>query len=460
MKKGEIKNANARILLGVTATPNRTDHVGLDEVFDEMVYTYTLKQGIDEKYLANIKAFTVKTATDISKVKTHMGDFSDKDLSDTINTLERNKLIISSYNELVPDTKALVFASSVQHTEDLAELFDKAGIPSGHILGTTSKDDRARILKDFKEGTIKVLVNCAVLTEGYDEPSIQTVLMARPTKSSVAYSQMIGRGTRLDKGKEFVNLIDFVDNVGNNQIITLPSLFGVPKTLKGTKGKFITEIMEKIDKIKEVNPNFDVSSIEDWSDEEIEKIVKRVDIFAQAELSAEVKQHSSLAWNKEDDNTYKLQLPADQSVKEEVIVRRNMLSQWEVVGQKFGVTKPSYANNYSKWQKLAAKLLNKGSDLEFAFKQADKYVKENHSKYIAMFRQDSGWRQDNPTDSQIKLLTKFKIAIPNNLSKGQASTLISKALSIRKKVSNSMRQKNYYKKENNYNDLTKEEVNK
>ena len=432
--KGAQKTAHARILLGVTATPNRSDHVGLDEVFDELVYSYTLKQGIDNGYLSNIKAYTVTTATDISKVKTHMGDFAEKELAETINNDERNELIVSTYIEKFKDSKALLFASSVAHTEDITEMFKSAGVKAEYILGSTKKEDRSRILAEFKTGKIKVLCNCAVLTEGFDEPSIATILMARPTKSSVAYSQMVGRGTRLDEGKDGLNLVDFVDNVGKNSIITLPSLFGIPKTLKGTKGKFITEIIDKIDKIQEVNPNYDVSSISSWDDKEIEKVIKRVNIFAQAELDPQVQKHSELSWEADTPDSYKLQIPAQNNVRETVSMKQNMLGKWEIKLQKFVGDKPSYKNGYSNWTSLGNKVLGTGESLEKAFGEADNYIKQNYSSYLAMFKQDSGWRTDSPTDAQVKMLNKFKVAIPPTLTKGQASTLISKAINIRQKL--------------------------
>ena len=273
--KNECPPPKGVVLIGVTATPNRSDHIGLDQIFDKITFSYTLMQGIQNKYLANISAYTVETNTDISQVASRGGDFVEGELSEVINNEDRNKLIVNSYRDIANNSKALVFAASVEHTKELTGYFQAAGYKAEFVLGDTSTEQRNEILEGFKNGDIQIVVNCMVLTEGYDNPAIETIIMARPTKSSVAYAQMIGRGTRLHPGKKALKLIDFVDNTGKHSIAGLPTLFGVPKGLKGLKGKNITDILSKVQQIEEVNPEYPIETIEDWSDENIQKIVKK-----------------------------------------------------------------------------------------------------------------------------------------------------------------------------------------
>ena len=757
--KEENKPAD-KLLLGVTATPNRADHTGLDIIFDDITYNYSLQQGISEGYLSNIKAFTVETKSDISGVGTRMGEFMDAELAEAIDTENRNKLIVETYKELTPDTKALVFATNVEHTINLAEVFESAGIRTGYILGATDKDERKELLKKFKTGEVQVIVNCNVLSEGFNEPSIETILMARPTKSSVNYcldlateiltpdgfkkynqleigddvygfnlitekitvvsvedkiyeklsnkscfysiktnsvdirvtsnhrmlydnkrnngwkikkmedlallkdsfkipcagietskglsltdaeiqfigwvmadgsihktskqvfitqgehqpqlkdlekclqecnfkygkairkrksqfksnsdcvqfwigykqwkylekylskdfskmlfemderqfdilieaihlgdgskqlgqswtrrsyhicsgnkvfsnrlqelavrkgyrcnininqnsylgnniyiihlkkqsyrfiggqnqvdresiekesyskekcwcvsnslgtiitrrngkvcimgqSQQVGRGTRIFEEKKHLNLIDFVDNLGNNSIITLPTLFGCKATLKGTKGKFITEIIERIEGIKEVNPDYDVSNINDWNDSEsIEKVIKEINIFEQASIPAEVKEYSTYSWLRNAEG-FILKLPPKDDKYFSLEIKQNMLDKYEFIQKEYIKVTPIRFNNFKSWVKVAETIEHTEHGLEAIFKKGDKFIKENFQEFLSMLNQGGSWRADAPSDKQLIMLKKFGIAVPANLSKGEACVLIGKAI--------------------------------
>jgi ATP-dependent helicase IRC3 len=419
-----------KILLGVTATPSRADHIGLDTIFDEIAYSYCLKDGIKDGYLANIKAFTVFTKEDLSGVGTRMGDFIESELADAVDTEERNRLVVETYLEKVPNTKALVFASSVEHVLNLTEMFQKAGIKAEYVVGETSTEKRKKILEDFKQGKIKVLVNVGCFTEGYDEPTIETIMMARPTKSSVLYQQMVGRGSRRTETKEYFNLVDFVDNTGKNKIVTLPTLFGVPKTLKGN-GKMITELYEKAEKILEQRPNYDVENIENWDDESIDKIIKEVDIFAQAELAMEIKEYSKNSWEKLY-NGYKLSIPEKDGKKYIIKIAQNLLNQWELSVNTLGKDIPTYRNGFSKWFLMDEKVLYSTPNLEEAFQKGDQYLGISFSEYKTMFNSNAEWRNQPPTDSQLSLLRRFGVFPPKTISKGQCSVLISKILAERR----------------------------
>jgi hypothetical protein len=428
--KGEEKYKHI-VLLGVTATPSRADHVGLDKIFDEIAFNYGLREGINNGYLSNIKAYQVTTGTDLTGVHTRMGDFAEDELAEAVNDQERNKLIISTYKEITPDTKALVFAANVAHAKNLSDDFNSAGIKSAYILGETSREERHDILRKFKTGDIKVVTNCQVLTEGFNEPSIQTLLMARPTKSSVLYQQMVGRGTRLFEGKPWLNLVDFVDNVGKNKIATLPTLFGCNATLKGTKGKLITEVMEKVEKLQESNPDYDLERVTSWDDEEIEKVVKEVNIFAQAELPPEVKTNSEFSWTKHDDN-YKIEIPPKDDMKFTVTIYPNMLNKFDVIASPFKKVPATRANGYSGWQKTKGVKVGQGKDIEAGFRVADEYIKENFGDRTLVLSQEGKWRKDPATDKQLAMLKRLHIPVPNGISKGQCAVLISKAMMAKK----------------------------
>ncbi len=429
--KQEFPNTKGKVLLGVTATPNRSDHVGLDQIFDEITFNYSLIQGIQNGHLSNISAYTVHTDTDISSVSTSMGDFSDKELSEVINNDRRNKCIVDSYTDIAPHSKALVFTASVEHAKELSDYFTSAGYKSNYVLGETESQKRSDILKAFKDGELEVLTNVGVLTEGYDEPGIETILMTRPTKSSVLYSQMIGRGTRLHPGKNSLKLIDFVDNTGKHSICGLPNLFGVPKNLKGLKGRKITEVLKQVQDIQEVSPDYPVEKIEDWSDENIQKIIKKVDIFAQAQLPPEVKQYSKFSWEPDIDG-YKLKFPESQGEKQIITIQKDMLDKYTVEVKNCVPVEPTYKNDYAKWQVHTREKLGTFESLQNALSKGDNWIETNKSHLQTMFDQKAVWRGAEPSEAQLKLLKKLGVPIHPKLTKGECSVLIGKALAGKK----------------------------
>jgi superfamily II DNA or RNA helicase len=199
------------LLLGVTATPMRHDKQGLARVFQEVVFERSIREMVQSGHLANLKGVRVTTSVDLSGVKSADGDFVEQDLAAVINTDNRNQLIVQAYQEKAAGRKALAFTASVAHAKDLADAFMVAGIPAAAVYGEMPEADRREVLQAFRRGEIQVVTNKNVLTEGYDEPSVTCLLMARPTQSSGLYLQMLGRGTRLFFGKQDCLVLDVAD---------------------------------------------------------------------------------------------------------------------------------------------------------------------------------------------------------------------------------------------------------
>jgi len=287
-----------------------------------------------------------------------------------------------------------------------------------------------RNLVTRRNGKVCIMGN----TEGYDNPKIQTVMMARPTKSSVLYQQMIGRGLRIAEGKDHLKLIDFVDNTGKNAIITLPNLFGIPKMLKGIQNKKITEIADTVEKILEVNSDYDVSKIEDWSKESIEKVIKRIDIFSQAELPDEIKANSKLSWERYKEG-YRIQFPIkeEDSIKQSITIQPNILNNYEIRVQTLEKTEAVFTNGFKKWCSVSEEFLDSKGMLEEALQAGDNWVLQNKAEFKIMFDQEAEWRQNAPSEKQVALLKKLGVPVPDKLTKGQASVLIGKALNNKQK---------------------------
>jgi superfamily II DNA or RNA helicase len=218
-----------RFVLGVTATPDRADGKGLAELFGPRpLYSYPLRSCIDDGHLARITQYQIETTTDLSSVTKRHGDFATGELTEAVNTPERNRVIVDAYQSHASDRRAIAFCVGVQHAESLAETFFLAGVPAAHVSGDMPVQGRRDILRGFAAGDIRVLANCAVLTEGFDDRGIEAVLMARPTMSRSLYTQCIGRGLRKAPGKTDCLILDYTDNSQRHKLITVLDLFGAP----------------------------------------------------------------------------------------------------------------------------------------------------------------------------------------------------------------------------------------
>ncbi|HMW08028.1 MAG TPA: DEAD/DEAH box helicase [Leptospiraceae bacterium] len=272
--KNILSYFNSKVL-GVTATPDRADEKSLGDVFDSVAYQYSLIEAIKGGYLANIKGFQIKDfEIDLSELRTSTGkDYSDADLENVI--LKYIDPIASGIcNPTIKDLKSIAFLPTIKSASILSKTLNERGVKSDYISGETKDGERGRILLKFKSGEITHLINCAVLTEGFDEPSIQNVIIARPTKSRGLYSQMVGRGTRKhhakqldEKGNPFMYLTEFSYSNTKHKLVTAYELFA-------SKG-FDERVREKASKLN--HGNF-LENLEFAHDEifNIKKILSRI----------------------------------------------------------------------------------------------------------------------------------------------------------------------------------------
>lgn len=215
-----IKYFKPRLLLGFTATPNRSDNVRLDDIFQKIIFQRDLKWAIQNKYLTDINCIRVNIGYDLSNVAKRMGDFATGELEKVMNTSAMNKAIAEAYYKYAKG-QTLIFATSVEHAKDIANEID------GAVVVTADTKNRAEIIDKFTKREIPVLVNCMIFTEGTDMPLVETVMIARPTQSNSLYTQMVGRGLRLYEGKDKLILIDLVGITGKHNLCTAPSLLGI-----------------------------------------------------------------------------------------------------------------------------------------------------------------------------------------------------------------------------------------
>lgn len=196
---------NAKVL-GVTATPDRADMKNLGSIFESLAYEYTLVKAIKEGYLSKIKALTIPIDLDLSSVSMSAGDFKASDIGNVLYPyLEK---IADEMMTYCKDRKTVVFLPLVKTSQKFCEILNAKGFKAAEVNGNSV--DRAEVLEDFNNDKYNVLCNSMLLTEGWDCPSVDCVIVLRPTKSRALYSQMVGRGTRLFPGKEELLLLDFL----------------------------------------------------------------------------------------------------------------------------------------------------------------------------------------------------------------------------------------------------------
>lgn len=193
-------------VLGVTATPDRGDMRNLGQYFDSLAYEYTMVRAIREGYLSPIKAETIPLTLDISAVSVQSGDFKLGDLGTALDPYLHS--IAEEMQTRCMNRKTVVFLPLVKTSQKFRDILNEAGFRAAEVNGESA--DRAEVLQDFAEGKYNVLCNSMLLTEGWDDPSVDCIVVLRPTKVRSLYCQMVGRGTRLYPGKDHLLLLDFL----------------------------------------------------------------------------------------------------------------------------------------------------------------------------------------------------------------------------------------------------------
>ena len=220
-------------VLGLTATPYRTDGKGLGDLFDIIVSASSVKELTDLGFLVPYRVFTTPLTPDFSKIKTKMGEFDKTAVAAAMDTAQLVGDVYAQWAKHGVGRQTVIFASSCEHAKSIQNIFIEAGVKIGYVDGTTPEEERGRILKDLESGAVSVVVNMGVLTEGWDCPPVSCVQIARPTKSLGLYLQMAGRALRPFKDKKNCVIIDHGGNTMRHGLIDEPR----DVSLEGDKGR-------------------------------------------------------------------------------------------------------------------------------------------------------------------------------------------------------------------------------
>ena len=230
--------------IGLTATPIRSDGKGLGDIYEELVEAGNIKDLTQQGYLVKNK-IVAPSIPDLQKIRLVMGDYDKKQLEQKMNTPKLVGDLVSHWMKFGENRPTIVFATSIKHSKYICNIFNHNGIPAGHIDGEMKEIDREKVLKRLDKDEIKVLSNCMVLTEGWDQPKVSCIIIARPTKSYPMYIQMIGRTLRPYPNKKDTLIIDHAGCVYNHGFPEDAGNWSLTSTTRKEKEKITKEKVEK-----------------------------------------------------------------------------------------------------------------------------------------------------------------------------------------------------------------------
>jgi ATP-dependent helicase IRC3 len=379
-----LDHINAGCVAGFTATPERHDKSRLRDVFEEIVYARSLLQMIEDGYLCNLTGLRVELEDlDLSDVKVSRGDYQADDLGRALDEAHAPEHTAACLLEHAPERKSLVFVPTVELAHKTAAAINAAGIPAAALDGTTPKDERREILAKLRSGEVRVVVNVDVLTEGFDEPSVDCIAIGSPTRSRIAYVQRVGRGTRTHPGCLVLDLVGVSDDL---KLQSLPALFDLEAQPK--RGESVTEAIER-------------EKVEAAKNEE-EKRQAEADAKKRRARGADLFNRDRLHWVHVDERWV-------MSFGEgELLTLDPHETGWRVL----------------RVRETGAQILARGLDLGYAQGAAEEAVRMRGTVRLA--DKEAGWRKDTATKGQLAYLWRLGVQTkPEN--KGHAADLITEA---------------------------------
>jgi superfamily II DNA or RNA helicase len=409
---GVLQDGTKKLLLGVTATPERMDGKALGAIYKKLTYVYSLRQAIDDGYLVKVRGYKVTTGTNLSNVSIEDGDFNKIELEKAIDSPERNEQVVDAWVERCEGRKTVVYAAGIEHAKHLAAQFMAHGIPSAAVWG--GDPDRKAKLEWHRNTAGGVLVNAALLVEGYNDPSISCIVIAAPTASSVKFTQMCGRATRLFPGKIDCIILDMVDSSGGHSLCTLPTLMGLPSNLDMC-GQSLSDTCKLIEDMQVENPSIDFTKLK--SADGLQQFITEVNLF-EIRFAPEVEGASDFKWSKAIDGGYVMNIPrptkdSTGTPPGRVKIYKDMLDKWHVSG----IIKSREFHGLR-------------DSMEEAFAGADQQIRERSPESVCMVNRKASWNNDPASSAQIKILARLYKGqkFPDDFTKGQASLWIDKKL--------------------------------
>lgn len=405
-----------RLLVGVTATPNRSDAIGLGCVFQSIAYSYNLKDAIDDRWLVPIVPWVIESGDSLDAVKIVRGDFNQRQLADTVNNERRNQLAVAGWLEHAAGESTLAFTVDVAHAHDLAAEFVRQGIKAMALSGETPRDDRRAMLRAYTAGEIQVITNCMVLTEGTDLPRTGCILHAKPTKSPTLYEQMTGRGLRIHPGKTQCIVLDVVDIARRHSLQTAPVLYGLPPSLT-CDGVPLAKAAADLEAWLEKHPGFNVDRPDRYTLAQLEAMAKTFDIWNVRPMD-HYGTGLAMGWIRTDEEAFRLSYPWQEG-NETLTITKDLLGNFELkLQRRTAVEAGGWLNELPRT--MAAGIVSAAEGL----KLAEAFIRQERAQVMKLKASDAPWKARPASEKQIALLARRRIPHGPGLTMGQASDLI------------------------------------
>lgn len=411
---GKDNLAEGNLLYGNTATGWRTSGESMGILYDDIVANFDIRYGIKNGWLTDIELYDVDTDTDISEVDSYKDDFNLTQLSEAVDNDLRNEEVVKAHADIAGENQSIVYTASVDHAYHLRELFVVNGYKAEVIEANTDKDDRKDWMGEFEEGKIDVLLNYNTLSTGIDFPELSTIIFARPVKSKLLFTQILGRVLRPSQSafvdsfnsakgrKEAIELsakptakvVDFYDEAGSHNLAHVPSLFGLHNELRPKKQQqFFKEVVEPLEE-KQKESGIDISKVKDL--DEVELIVKnrKVDV-KKFKPDEKIEQFTNRRWLDIGNDSYEIIYSKEGKT---LIIEKDQTKDRLVGKNEYKLLE--YDNNDD-----TTKELQTFNSLAGAFKIGDEYA--NRNGWDGKFKTNAKWTKEPPSEKQYELLLKL-----------------------------------------------------
>lgn len=404
---GAFAPGATQMVVGFTATPKRGDKSGLQDVFEDIAFARTLPAMVRHGYLCPLRGWRVTTSVDLDDVRTRRGDFVERDLATAVDVAQRNRVLVEQYEKLAAGRRMIVFCAGVHHAHSVAAAFVAAGVPAAAVWGDMAPDERRGALQAFRDGALRVLTNCNVLSEGFDEPRVEAVMLARPTKSQLLYAQMVGRATRTHPGKVDALVIDVVDSTRRHRLVGLDHLFGLPAGFD-LGGANVLDVQTRMSALAASFPWIDLSAV--TSSAELQVAAERIELF-RFDPPPEIDDLCTLSWTRAPGGGYLLALPGRESFR----IEQTMLGAWDVDYSGRGATRTTTV-----------------ATIDEAIDRVEAWVERRRRDVVKLVQRDERWRGRPPTEKQVRLLESLRLPAPQGLQRGHAAMMIAFASARRR----------------------------
>jgi superfamily II DNA or RNA helicase len=437
--------------IGVTATPRRGDGAGLDKVFQKVVHSTTIDELIAQGWLVDLRGYRVRTQTSLEGLTKRDMD-SDRKVANLIDTQERNAQVVKAYQDLAEGRRTIVFCATREHSENLAAHFSAVGVKATWVAGDGANgmtlSERRQRLADFAGGAYDVVCNAQVLTEGYDEPTVSCVIIARPMTKQGLYAQCVGRGTRIldhlngtfaaiqdiaqaetrraliaKSGKADCIVIDVMDVSKRHALASLPSLLGLPPNFD-LKGRSATKAARDFEDMVGESAAVAAMVLDAEMLEQIEAVPKEkrmralidavravtqeyvsVDLLSPKPLPEYAQGAATMTWFTEAQDRFRLNL-----AKESVIVEKNLLGTYDAFWQTKHRSKPLPGSPFDTILK--------------AISTCEHWIRKARGEQTVLIDANAAWRAKPASQKQRGVLYYAGVKVPKGLTAGEAAKLI------------------------------------